>query len=86
MVWLIVPAAIVFYFIPGMVAYWRHHSRPQVVLLFNLLIGWTLIGWVITLVWAIANPEAGITPAPMGSQLDPQEGSPAKPPPADRNP
>jgi len=74
MVWLIVPAAIVIYFIPGMVAYARRHSRPHVVLLFNLLIGWTLIGWVITLVWAVANPEAGIAPAPMGSQIGPPPG------------
>jgi hypothetical protein len=84
--WLLVPVVLVIYFVPGMVAYWRHHSRPQVVLLFNLLIGWTLIGWVITLVWAVANPEAGITPAPMGSQLGPQRGSRPAPPPEDRSP
>jgi hypothetical protein len=66
---LLVPAGLVFYFIPGAVAYWRHHSRPHVVLLFNLLIGWTLIGWVITLVWAVANPEAGISlPPPPGGR------------------
>lgn len=80
MMWLILPAVLVVYFIPGAVAYARHHSRPHVVLLFNLLIGWTLIGWVMTLVWAISNPEAGITPAPMGSQLGPQPGGRAKPP------
>jgi Superinfection immunity protein len=86
MMWLFVPVLLVVYFIPGMVAYWRHHSRPHVVLLFNLLIGWTLIGWVITLVWAIANPEAGIKPAPMGSQLDPLPRGPVEPPPGDRTP
>ena len=64
MTWLLLPVGVAFYFIPGMVAYAKHHTRPQVVLLFNLLIGWTLIGWVITLVWAIANPEAGITLGP----------------------
>jgi len=49
MMWLLLPVGLAFYFIPGMVAYAKHHTRPQVVLLFNLLIGWTLIGWVITL-------------------------------------
>jgi hypothetical protein len=79
--WLIVPGVAVFYFVPGMVAYAKHHSRPHVVLLFNLLIGWTLIGWVMTLVWALANPERGIKPAPMGSQLGPGGHGPAEPPP-----
>jgi len=81
MMWLLLPVGLAIYFIPGMVAYWKHHSRPHVVLLFNVLIGWTLIGWVITLVWAVANPERGINPAPMGSQLGPQPSGPVEPPP-----
>ena len=54
--WWAGPAALfvaaVIYCIPGIVALVRsHHNRLAIVLL-NLLLGWTFVGWVAALVWS----------------------------------
>jgi hypothetical protein len=46
----------VFYFIPSLVARDRMHPSLQAVFALNLLLGWTLLGWVAALVWALAVP------------------------------
>jgi hypothetical protein len=40
------------YFAPSFVAYGREHSNQTSIFVLNLLLGWTLIGWVCALVWA----------------------------------
>lgn len=47
--WVIV---VVIYFLPGMVAKSRGHHQYTAILVLNLLLGWTVVGWVIALVWA----------------------------------
>ena len=43
----------VLYFLPTIVAF-AHSKRDAVsILVLNLLLGWTAIGWVIALVWAV---------------------------------
>ena len=45
------------YFLPTIVAGGRHlHERTGIFLL-NLFLGWTFIGWVIALIWAIVAPS-----------------------------
>ena len=52
---ILILAFIPFYFIPTIVAVLRsHHSKMQIFLL-NFLAGWTTIGWVAALVWALIN-------------------------------
>lgn len=46
-------AAIMIYFIPTMVANSRYHRNAGAIMMVNLLLGWTFIGWVIALVWAM---------------------------------
>jgi hypothetical protein len=41
------------YFLPTLVAYWRGHHNRFAIGLLNLLLGWTLFGWAIALVWAV---------------------------------
>ena len=41
-----------FYFIPAIVAYKKQRDNKVSILLLNLFLGWTLIGWVASLVWA----------------------------------
>jgi hypothetical protein len=45
---------IAIYFAPSMVASQRHHPATATFAL-NVLLGWTFIGWVMALVWALAN-------------------------------
>ena len=42
-------------FIPTIVAVARHHRNALAIFLLNLLLGWTLIGWVIALIWAVTR-------------------------------
>ena len=42
----------IFYFLPSIVAFAR--SKPDLLSIFllNVFLGWTLIGWVVALIWA----------------------------------
>jgi hypothetical protein len=46
-----------FYFLPSVIALlkWRHNSVAIIAL--NILLGWTLIGWVVSLVWALTSAD-----------------------------
>lgn len=52
--------AFVMYFLPGITASRRHHRQEGAIWTLNFALGWTLIGWVVALVWANTVPE----PAP----------------------
>ena len=40
------------YFLPTIVATVRHKRNALAILLLNLFAGWSLIGWVVAIVWA----------------------------------
>jgi hypothetical protein len=42
----------IMYFLPSIVALVRSKRDVTAILLLNLLLGWTLIGWIVALVWA----------------------------------
>ena len=44
--------AIGFYFLPSIVAHFNRKKNLNAIILANLFTGWTLLGWVITLIWA----------------------------------
>jgi hypothetical protein len=47
------------YFIPAMVGQHRHHARAIFVLnVLNILLRWTIIGWVGALIWAMTAETA----------------------------
>jgi len=41
------------YFIPAIYAYGNKRKNAGAITVLNLLLGWTLLGWVIALVWAV---------------------------------
>ncbi len=43
------------YFLPAIIAAARHTHNATAILLLNLFLGWTLVGWVVTLVMAICS-------------------------------
>jgi hypothetical protein len=43
------------YFLPAIVARKRNHRNTVAIFVLNLFLGWTLIGWVAALVWALTN-------------------------------
>jgi hypothetical protein len=56
MVYFFIIFMLLVYFIPGIIAFGRQHHNKGSILALNALLGWTLIGWVGALVWALTNP------------------------------
>ena len=50
----------VLYFLPTIIAFARNKRDTTSILLLNLFLGWTAIGWVIALVWAVKNDVPAI--------------------------
>lgn len=45
------------YFLPTFVACSRHHTNALAIFILNLFLGYTLIGWVVALIWAVYNKD-----------------------------
>lgn len=43
----------VIYFLPALIAFGRSKRDAGAILVLNFFLGWTAIGWVIALVWAL---------------------------------
>ena len=41
------------YFVPTLVAIKREHHNLAAIIALNVLLGWTILGWVAALVWAL---------------------------------
>lgn len=71
----------VLYICPSIVAFSRSHPNRVPIVVVNLLLGWTLIGWVAALAWAystkpqvLAQVTAMPPPAPMPAYAPRTEG------------
>jgi hypothetical protein len=51
----VVALAIVVYFMPAFVAFNMHKPRRVPILVLNILLGWTFIGWMVLFVWAFED-------------------------------
>ena len=47
------------YFVPAFVAQARKKRNSAAILVLNLFLGWTFIGWVVALVWACTSEATG---------------------------
>jgi len=47
-----VTVVLISYFIPTIIALTRKHRDVMAIFVLNLFLGWSLIGWIISLVWA----------------------------------
>jgi len=41
------------YFLPSLIAFLRQHKNSLAIFLLNLFLGWTVLGWVVSLVWSV---------------------------------
>jgi hypothetical protein len=48
---------VVIYLLPTIVARHNHHPKGDGSAILNIFLGWTLIGWVVALVWAASGPS-----------------------------
>ncbi len=42
------------YFLPSIVAGVRGHQSTAAIFVLNLLLGWSVVGWIVALVWSIS--------------------------------
>ena len=43
------------YLLPSLIAFLRQHKNKLAIFLLNLLLGWTVFGWVSSLVWSVVR-------------------------------
>ncbi len=78
------------YFVPALLASSRNHPRSQAIWVVNVLVGWTVVGWVVCLVWALSEPRLPMPTmprqrypaayaAPYGQTINGQYGTPDYP-------
>jgi hypothetical protein len=48
----LVLAGLGLYLLPTYISWQRHHHNAGPIFLVNLLLGWTLVGWVVALAWS----------------------------------
>ena len=51
--------ATVIYMLPALLAWSMGCPRRVAITLVNLLLGWTIIGWIVALVWAVMSGNGG---------------------------
>jgi hypothetical protein len=61
------------YFVPWIVANHRRHHNQVALFCLNLFLGWTLIGWVVALVWALSLPPIVVLQSAIGTALSTSE-------------
>ena len=60
MVWAITAflVTVLLYFMPTLNARSRAHPSLPSIFLVNLLLGWTLIGWLVAIMWSTSGPDS----------------------------
>lgn len=48
--------AVLLYLLPTLVAWRRGHHNRLAICVLNIGLGWTLLGWMVALVWAVTRP------------------------------
>jgi T4 superinfection immunity protein/putative oligomerization/nucleic acid binding protein len=46
---------LIFYFFPSIIAFSRSKSNTAAIVMLNLFLGWSFIGWIIALIWAVSK-------------------------------
>ena len=55
--WLFVFLAV--YLLPCIIAYMRKHNNIVAILVLNLVLGWTFLGWLAALLWSLNSDIQG---------------------------
>lgn len=47
--------AVAFYFLPSIIGY--NKKNANAICMLNLLLGWTVLGWIVALIWSMTKDE-----------------------------
>ncbi len=50
-------SGLAFYFLPAIIGFYRKKDNKISILMLNLFLGWSLIGWVVAIVWATSKDK-----------------------------
>lgn len=65
---LFVLLTLVFYFIPSVIANQRNAQHSGMIFLIHLVFGWTVLGWIAALVWAIVEAPKTVPTNPVSAE------------------
>lgn len=63
------------YFLPFAVSAGNEHEHPLPILVFNAVAGWTGVGWVLALIWALHPSPRSMSPNSPNSPVPPHGGA-----------
>ena len=72
----ILAICVFFYLLPGIVASNRKHPQAGAIWVLTLCLGWTLVGWVVALVWASTNSQRVVLERPAFAATPPPAPAP----------
>ena len=61
--WGFVVLALLLHFLPTVIAFLRHHHNLIAIFALNLLLSWTVIGWIIAFIWSLTATPKPAAPA-----------------------
>ncbi len=50
-------AGLALYFLPSIIAFKCEHTDKHLILILNAVLGWTFIGWILILLWAMTDTK-----------------------------
>jgi len=57
---IVVGVGVLLYLLPAFIAGVRHHQNQGAIFVLNLLLGWTILGWIASLVWVCTSVDPRI--------------------------
>ena len=57
LLFLFIPVWFGIYFLPAIMAFHRNHHNKLAILVLNLFLGWTFLGWVGALIWSFMQVQ-----------------------------
>ena len=45
----------ILYVLPAVIGFLRFHRRRWAILMLTLSLGWTVVGWIVALIWSISG-------------------------------
>lgn len=50
--------ALLLYFLPTILAFSKKKSNKSIIFLVNFFLGWSVIGWIVSLIWALSSDNS----------------------------
>ena len=73
--WIIMVFMLLPYFLPTIIAMIRNHRSAGGIFALNFFLGWTLIGWIASLVWALSESRTTVIVNNTGTTYIPDTGT-----------